>query len=603
MQSQLPLDNILGCKATLIGTSLVYSDSNKRVKVLVPIREYMIRLQPPKDNLIRPLRKYYQQLLELIREYYGTSTASSTVGRISSNLANIQTVLENGLQPDHPDLVDCIYGTCYLSQFSRLTTQGEIPLLRQIPNVFPVPCDHQLEAYFATEVLGSWYHGFIGDLDTMIVQGLTHVEQCSDSDLKCSFYLSLAIACMNIKLDLPAALNYSQIVLSLASSTGNTKRHSQALNRMAWINWLMGSYSAAEASAKESQRLAQISADLYREAYALHIEAVCCRSLGDYSQSLSLCNQARDLIASCGMSQGQTNYFMMNCQAEVHKSKSEYTMACHLQYQICEQTIQDPYAHSIALLNIAEIEVSLDIPDVDVQSNLNAARKILSTISGRELVWCDLIWADLSLREGDMLVAKALFLDCINSSGTDAEVLSYRLERLGDIGRWDSSSETSMWATVLLAHSLKHKEKLLIHKALLSLGQIFHCQEDEHTALNLFNVALEGFTQMDVHRSRGECMLHLGDIYKGRGDMLKTVELWDTARPLFEQSSQGKQVKKIDERLASVGQDLLEKHRKTLAYLAELNAPSGIVQEQEDDLSDMEDLDVVEEDQGVLVVA
>ncbi|KAJ7670183.1 P-loop containing nucleoside triphosphate hydrolase protein, partial [Mycena polygramma] len=97
VQSKPPIHNILGCKATLIGTSLAYSDSNKRLKVLVPIREYMMKIQPPKDDLIRPLRKYFQQLLELMKEYSGTSTASSTVVRISSNLANIQNILENGL--------------------------------------------------------------------------------------------------------------------------------------------------------------------------------------------------------------------------------------------------------------------------------------------------------------------------------------------------------------------------------------------------------------------------------------------------------------------------------------------------------------------------
>ncbi|KAJ7681011.1 P-loop containing nucleoside triphosphate hydrolase protein, partial [Mycena polygramma] len=186
VQSKLPLDNILGCKATLIITSLAYSDSNRRVKVLVPIREYMMKVQPPEDNHIRALRKYFQQLLELMKEYHGTSTASSTVGRVSSNLANIQNVLKSGLQPDHPDLVDCIYCTCHLSQFSRLTAQGEINLMRQIPNIFPVPCDHRLEAYFATDLLESlWYLSFFGDLETVITQGLTHVEQCNDLDLKC----------------------------------------------------------------------------------------------------------------------------------------------------------------------------------------------------------------------------------------------------------------------------------------------------------------------------------------------------------------------------------------------------------------------------------
>ncbi|KAJ6473985.1 P-loop containing nucleoside triphosphate hydrolase protein [Mycena vitilis] len=186
LQSNLPLCNILGCKAILIGTSLAYSDSNKRIKVLGPIREYMMKVEPPKDNLIRPLRKYFQQLLELVKEYYGTSTASSTVVRVSSNLANIQNVLENGLHPGHPDLVDCIRCTFYLNRFTSLTIQGEFSLLEQIPNVLPVLCDHWLEAYYTIELLNSlWYHSSIGDLGTVITQGLAHVEQCNDPDLQC----------------------------------------------------------------------------------------------------------------------------------------------------------------------------------------------------------------------------------------------------------------------------------------------------------------------------------------------------------------------------------------------------------------------------------
>ncbi|KAJ7922718.1 P-loop containing nucleoside triphosphate hydrolase protein, partial [Mycena leptocephala] len=47
VQSKFPIDNILGCKAALICTTLAYSDENKRLKVLVPIREYMQKIQPP----------------------------------------------------------------------------------------------------------------------------------------------------------------------------------------------------------------------------------------------------------------------------------------------------------------------------------------------------------------------------------------------------------------------------------------------------------------------------------------------------------------------------------------------------------------------------
>ncbi|KAJ7891116.1 hypothetical protein B0H13DRAFT_2530154, partial [Mycena leptocephala] len=98
VQSKLPIDNILSCKAALVGTTLAYSDEHKRLKALVPIREYMQKIQPPGDHLIRPLHKHFQELLEFLLEYHGTQSSSSTVARVLSNYSNIQNVLQNGLQ-------------------------------------------------------------------------------------------------------------------------------------------------------------------------------------------------------------------------------------------------------------------------------------------------------------------------------------------------------------------------------------------------------------------------------------------------------------------------------------------------------------------------
>jgi hypothetical protein len=44
------------------------------------------------------------------------------------------------------------------------------------------------------------------------------------------------------------------------------------------------------------------------------------------------------------------------------------------------------------------------------------------------------------------------------------------------------------------------------------------------------------------------------------------------------------------ERLANIGKDVLEQHRMNLACLTEINALSGIVEEAQDDISDIEDL-------------
>ncbi|KAJ7908353.1 P-loop containing nucleoside triphosphate hydrolase protein, partial [Mycena leptocephala] len=98
LQSKLPIDDVLGCKTVLLRTSLAYRDEHNRLKALVPIREHMRKTQPPGDHIIQPLLKHFQELLEFFIEYHGTQSGSGIMGRISSNLSNIQNVLLNGLQ-------------------------------------------------------------------------------------------------------------------------------------------------------------------------------------------------------------------------------------------------------------------------------------------------------------------------------------------------------------------------------------------------------------------------------------------------------------------------------------------------------------------------
>ncbi|KAJ7930834.1 hypothetical protein B0H13DRAFT_2530704 [Mycena leptocephala] len=593
VQSKLPIDNILGCRAALIRTALAYSDEHKQLKVLVPIREYMQKIQPPGGHLTQPLRKHFQELLEFYMEFQGKQSSSSTVARLSSNYSNIQNLLQNGLQQCHPDLVNSIYCACNLTRFSRFMGQGDIYLIQQIQNVLPHPCDRRLEAYLIIEWLSLWVLHSISNPETLAFEALEHFKEFDDPDLKCRFYNALAHY-SRVKGDICSAKKLYAAGISLALSTGNTKWHSQGLRNLAWVQWYLGDYYAAQVHANEAQRLALISADFYREAVALEIEALCCYTLGNYIKAISLCIRARDLLGLCGMSHGLLDHDIMNSQAEIHRLKSEYVEASSIHTRILEGTaIQDPHTYGFALLNVAEIDVMIGAPKDDVQRNCDTARRILSTMGDAEAVTlCDITLADLQLREGNSLAANTIFKRCLTLE--HPQIQSHCLEQLGDASCWNDLDGMSSWPTVFLAHSLKRKEKLGIYKALQFLGDIFLSQNDEHTATSLFTVALEEFTQMDVHRSRAECMLQLGNISEGHGDLLKAVEFWEAARPLFERSSQAKQVQHINERLAGISGDVLEQHRNNLAHLAELTAPSGTVEELEDDLSDVEELDKVD---------
>jgi hypothetical protein len=125
-----------------------------------------------------------------------------------------------------------------------------------------------------------------------------------------------------------------------------------------------------------------------------------------------------------------------------------------------------------------------------------------------------------------------------------------------------------------LAYGQQSKEKLAVHKALLFLGDVFIAQGNNNTAHSLFTVALEGFICMDVHYSRAQCLLRLGDLANKKGDISAAAELWKAARPLFERSSQVKDVTRIDTRLTG-----LEDNGKTLVHLATLHSPEKIFAE------------------------
>jgi tetratricopeptide (TPR) repeat protein len=306
----------------------------------------------------------------------------------------------------------------------------------------------------------------------------------------------------------------------LAATSGNTKRHSQALLQFALTHWRRGNYLPARLHACEAQRLARISANLYNEAQALNIEAVAWTQLGSYKQSISLCTRARDLLVLCGMSGGGTDHTIMYHEAQIHLLKSEYCEAHNIQTQIIQDrpVHMELYDHAHTLLNLAEISLTMSVPKHSAQQDIERAKKIFLCLEqATGITVCDMLLADLHLREGDISIAKTLFKTFLRASN-HAEIESYCLERLCNTGHWGASGQMSSWTMVYLAHSIKFKEKLGINKALQFLGDIFLAQADEDTAVSLFTVALEGLTYMDVHRSRTECMLQLGDIAKEHDD-------------------------------------------------------------------------------------
>jgi hypothetical protein len=118
-------------------------------------------------------------------KYMGTQSLSSTVPQLKSNHTNIQNVLQWGLKQKQPTLSNSIYCACYFSQFCELNMQVQTPLMAQIHDLLPQLNDHQLKAYFLTDLIRLWQYHPISDPEALASQVVELFMDFDDPDLKC----------------------------------------------------------------------------------------------------------------------------------------------------------------------------------------------------------------------------------------------------------------------------------------------------------------------------------------------------------------------------------------------------------------------------------
>ncbi|KAJ6486261.1 hypothetical protein DFH09DRAFT_1291617 [Mycena vulgaris] len=562
LQSKLPIRDVLTCKATLLGTSLAYSDDRRRLKSLVPIREHMQHFYPVAPALIDTIRKYFHPILNMYRGHLGPEQ-NWVRGHINSNLGNLHQVLLRGLHPENLHLEDTINCILSLNAFSRVTGHGHAwqGLMDLIPGVLSPTGDARLEVSYITEIFYSSADYPVPNPEKLLSQAISHFHDINDPVLEFidGFYHAVGHHYF-VQHNLPAAIEFlDKAMLASHENAG-------AFRTMALIRFQQGDYLAAQSHARKMQRVAHLCADVYIEAHALHVEAMCGMALGDYRTSISQCQRARQLLERCGMSPGGLDRNIMNIEGEVHLLKSEYVEARSLHTQIVQSISaeKNAYDYALGLLNLAQIDILAGADEKDVKQNLDKAKSILYSMDRKkQLNFCDMLSAALNLRAHNFSIAKGLFQRCLEAAWqNDSQAVDYGLGRVSDVSQWPSDDFMwgSRWTVVYLAYTQKYQSKLGFHKALQFMGHIFMTQGDEDTAHSLFIVALEGFTFMDVQHSRAQCMLRLGDISKGRGNLKEAVELWKRARPLFERSLQTNEITHIDTRLAPAKEEISNNH-------------------------------------------
>ncbi|KAJ7695053.1 P-loop containing nucleoside triphosphate hydrolase protein [Mycena rosella] len=161
-------------KSTLLRTSLVFIDHDKRLKVLSPIREYIGSVHPPAQTLVRPLRKHLRDLL-MLWDRHRQLSSGDLVARLISNLGNMHNVFSHGLSDLPEELAEIGRNILTLESFSRSLGRGSTPLLDRVPELIELTGDSELRwLYFVACLDSPGRLTKVSDVDPLLPQAIEY---------------------------------------------------------------------------------------------------------------------------------------------------------------------------------------------------------------------------------------------------------------------------------------------------------------------------------------------------------------------------------------------------------------------------------------------
>ncbi|KAJ7247268.1 hypothetical protein C8J57DRAFT_1240987 [Mycena rebaudengoi] len=501
----LPVSDVSKCVTQLLRCSMVYSDNANRIKVLVPIRDVANLYNGP--EFMTP----------------------SLIQRISADLGNIRAIALESVANDHEQLADTIRCIIKVAYFTYLTTLGSMEGLDSLGDVVANLGDPQLQ--------GQYLH-IMAHFNVK-----ARLEPHSRTTIRCfeevNYLTGQAKSYRALGLYYQYARNNSKAFEVLTTSAVLAEKGADLPNQafamvdLAQYYNMTGNTTLALAHARQARVIARAAGSLYLEA----------RAMRDQRNS-----------AGVGARQNRVPIFriIVNTEAEICLQQTNYSLARTLDLSLTmPEEAQTGFSYQeisngYALVNIAFIDMATG-NESGADSTINLARSLFTAHGSRfGLSACDITLGDLHFKRGGYAEARRLYRQSYAS--TDAsEIHIICLEKLTDVALASNDmTSATCHATLMLILAHRSGYQAKIHHA---LRRVLRAEEDIVNSMTLFEVALSGFTLMDIHRARADCMFRMGDIYAQRGNNSAACASWEVARPLFEKSSQREDVLRCEEKL------------------------------------------------------
>ncbi|KAJ6619277.1 P-loop containing nucleoside triphosphate hydrolase protein [Mycena sp. CBHHK59/15] len=175
-QYNLPISDIFTCKATLLRTSLAFMGNDKRLTLLVPIREYISRVHPPSAALKFALRQHFHKILDLWGSFKNDLHSTDMIPQIISNLGNSNSVFSDALSADGPDTVQVLRSALILHDFNDNANKSTSPLLLTVAEKIVDWKDDPIYGNFLIAIIRTSSLFPIGDVENHIAFGIQYFQ-------------------------------------------------------------------------------------------------------------------------------------------------------------------------------------------------------------------------------------------------------------------------------------------------------------------------------------------------------------------------------------------------------------------------------------------
>nr|GAT55763.1 predicted protein [Mycena chlorophos] len=550
------------CRTVLLQTALAYLDRGS-VKVLAPVRSYIFATAPPTFEIIHPLHVYYCGLLGIWWEFQAQRDdhVDQRILNVLGNVSSVLTVALDALEPAGNstqsgfELNATLRSAILLDSFMHESIHTSYKPWYRVAKY--LDSDPQLRAAYVSHLV-FWEGSRMAreEVDGLLAGMFEPSDQLADLQGQAELKLSLSVYLGRHTDQLQEAHKSVQEAMELARRAGNVAQQIRVCKRLLGFANLNGRRQDSLAALQEAEALTSQLGQLSISGRLMGLKASVYKSMGRLSLAISLGNEARRLYSACGAEQSSRMISVLDVLADIYHRKTEYAEARAIHIDLIRRTSRDrsPLFFATANANIALVDILAQAPEESILEHLAIAREVYAQHKfpwGLQLV--DLRTADLHLRRGDRLAARELYQKLLDTPNLDKTMRGWCLSKFASPElRLDETASPTRWSAIYLAHVRRFDDTLKITDALRCFGDIFLMENDVETATTLFQLALDGFTRMDVHREKAVCLSRLAAIWRDQGDLVKAREHWVQAKALYERSSQLEQVDVVDDLLKAL---------------------------------------------------